>query len=259
MEALNKQDRKRVLALALFAGEVMLTNGAETYRVEDTIRRICTSRGLSYVTSFVTPTVIMIGDDRHDGYSFMKRIAKRSTNFERISMVNSVSRDFVSGQKTLEEAHRELRAISAKTSYNVPVRIIWCGLASSMFAYLFGGTISDMICGFLVSMFAIKIGFVLDAYDVNQFLLNSICSALIAFFAVVLSSLGLGENRDMIIAAAIMPQLPGFSLTNGLRDFIEGDLISGVSRAFEAFLIAVSIAVSIGSVLTLFHRFGGGM
>lgn len=258
MENLTKQERKRVLAFALFAGEVMLTNGAETHRVEDTIRRICSSRGLSYVTSFVTPTVIMIGDDRNDGYSFMKRIAKRSTNFERISMANEVSRSFVSGTKTLEQANRELRLISMKNSYPTTKRIFWCGVASSMFAYLFGGTLWDMICGLVVSMIAIKTAFVLDRYEVNQFLQNAICSTIIAVLAVILADFSLG-NRDMIIAAAIMPLLPGFSLTNGIRDFIAGDLISGVSRAFEAFLIAVSIAVSIGSVLSLFHRWGGGM
>ena len=30
-------DKEQVLALVLYAGEIMLKNGAETYRVEDTI------------------------------------------------------------------------------------------------------------------------------------------------------------------------------------------------------------------------------
>lgn len=257
MKVLSKQEKKRVLALALFAGEVMLKNGAETYRVEDTIRRISHSRGLIYVTAFVTPTVIMIADDRTDGYSFMKRIDKRSTNFERVSLVNSLSREFVAEQLSVQEAFLRLKEISTKQSYRPWVRIFWCGFASSMFAYLFGGGIEDMVCGFVISMIATKIGFVLDSLDVNLFLLNAICSIVIAFLAIFSLDIGIGQNLDMIIAGSIMPQLPGFSLTNGIRDFIAGDLISGVSRAFEAFLIAVAIAVSIGSVLSLFYRFGG--
>lgn len=257
MEILDKQGKKKVMAFALFAAEIMLRNGAETYRVEDTIRRICSSRGLHYTTSFVTPTVIILGDDRTDGYTFMKRIAKRTTNFDKISRVNALSREFVEGKVEIDDAYAELKKISTASPYDTWVRIFWCALASSMFAYLFGGTLSDMICGFLISMLATKIGFVLDGLDMNQFLLNATCSVVIAIVSVMAFRLGLGKNLDMIIAASIMPQLPGFSLTNGIRDFIAGDLISGASRAFEALLIAVAIAVSIGSVLSLFYRFGG--
>ncbi len=32
--------QKKVLMLALYAGEIMMRNGAEVYRVEDTITRI---------------------------------------------------------------------------------------------------------------------------------------------------------------------------------------------------------------------------
>lgn len=257
MEILDKQGRKKVMAFALFVGEVMLKNGAETYRVEDSIRRICSSRDLQYITAFVTPTVIILGDDRNDGYTFMKRIDKRTTNFDRISLVNALSREFVEHKISIEDAYVELRSISTRSSYSEWVRILWCGLASSMFAYLFGGTFSDMVCGFVISIFATKIGFMLDRLDMNLFLLNATCSVLIAIFSVLAFRLHLGKNLDMIIAASIMPQLPGFSLTNGIRDFIAGDLISGASRAFEALLIAVAIAVSIGSVLSLFYRFGG--
>ena len=62
---------------------------------------------------------------------------------------------------------------------------------------------------------------------------------------------------QMMIAGSIMPLLPGFFLTNGIRDFINGDLLSGASRLFEALLIAVAIAVSIGSVLGVLYRVGG--
>lgn len=45
--SVTEQDKKKVLRLALFAGEIMLCNGGETYRVEDTILRICHSRNIS--------------------------------------------------------------------------------------------------------------------------------------------------------------------------------------------------------------------
>ncbi len=257
MENLNKYERKKVLAVALFVGELMLKNGAEIYRVEDTIRRICNSRGLHYVTAFVTPTVIMIGDDRTDGYSFMKRISSRTTNFERIAEVNALSREFVEGKISIDELAKELRKASSLTSYSNLLRICCCSVASAMFVYLFGGDLFDMISGMLISFVAVQIGFVLERYEVNSLLLNMLSSVFVAIAAVFLYKIGFGKRLDMIIAGSIMPLLPGISLTNGIRDFINGDLLSGTSRMFEALMIAVSIAVSIGSVLGILYRLGG--
>lgn len=61
----------------------------------------------------------------------------------------------------------------------------------------------------------------------------------------------------MVIVGSIMPLLPGVALTNGIRDFISGDLISGVSRVSEALLTAIAIAVGIGSALKLLIMLGG--
>ncbi len=257
MIAINKHEKKRILAMALFAGELMLKSGAETYRVEDTITRICKSRGLSSISAFVTPTVIIIGDDRSDGYSFVKSIHDRTTNLEKVSIVNEISRKFVENDITVDEAYRQLKQVAFAKSYSKAVRLISCGLGSSMFGYLFGGDIWDMLSGFIISIIATEIGIWLSTFEVNLFLSNAICSMVIGILALVFLNVGIGSNLDMIIASSIMPQLPGFSLTNGIRDFIAGDLISGVSRAFEAIMIAVAIAVSIGSVLSLYYRFGG--
>ena len=45
----NTDYKKDILRLALFIGELMLSNGAETYRVEDSILRICKSRGFNHI------------------------------------------------------------------------------------------------------------------------------------------------------------------------------------------------------------------
>ena len=41
--------KKNILKLALFVGELMIKNGAETSRVEDSVLRICRSRGFYHV------------------------------------------------------------------------------------------------------------------------------------------------------------------------------------------------------------------
>ena len=58
--------KKDILRFALLLGEQMLTNGAETSRVEDSVLRVCKSRGFKHVNVFTTPTCVIISDEKFD-------------------------------------------------------------------------------------------------------------------------------------------------------------------------------------------------
>ena len=133
----NPDNKKDVLGLALFIGELMLINGAETYRVEDTIIRICKSRGFNHINVFTSPTVLIISDYKFDGFSFMKTIKSRSTDLQKISLLNNFSREFVSNTEiTVEEAKKELKKINRTTYYSDLIQYISTGVGSAFFAGL---------------------------------------------------------------------------------------------------------------------------
>lgn len=115
-------NRKRLLVLALYAGEIMLKNGAETYRVEDTIIRLCKSRGFSYVDVYVTPTGIFItidnkGENQEEILSYIKRIKSRSINLNKVAKVNDFSRKFVEQPITIDEGMKILKDIDLILPY----------------------------------------------------------------------------------------------------------------------------------------------
>ena len=45
---------------------------------------------------------------------------------------------------------------------------------------------------------------------------------------------------------------PGIAFTMGIRDFVQGDYLSGTIRMIDALLIAASIAIGTGLVLSLY-------
>lgn len=49
-----------IIEVCLLAGKLMMQNGAETYRVEDTMSRIALAYGISQSHSYVTPTGIFL-------------------------------------------------------------------------------------------------------------------------------------------------------------------------------------------------------
>ena len=53
--------------------------------------------------------------------------------------------------------------------------------------------------------------------------------------------------------------VPGLAITNAIRDTIAGDLVSGLARAIEAFLVAIGIAIGSGIILGFWISTFGGL
>lgn len=251
--------KKEILRFALLLGEQMLTNGAETSRVEDSILRVCKSRGFKHVNVFTTPTCLIISDEKFDGLTFMKTISKRTINLTKIDKLNDISREFVQNED-VDPIHAidKLKEVEAVKDYNQFIYFIGTAMASASFAYLIGGT---TVLDFILTLIIASIGIIIY----NKILkLNGI-----TFFATLMSSFSIAvlgnllvnynvlQNSTSLIVGSIMPLLPGVSFIKGLRDLISGNLLAGISRIIEAFLIATAIAVGVGVVLDLTHRFGG--
>lgn len=49
-------------------------------------------------------------------------------------------------------------------------------------------------------------------------------------------------NVDAVIIGNVMLLIPGFGLTNGARDLLGGDIVSGLLRLSEAILVSIAVA-----------------
>lgn len=252
-------NKKNVLRLALFIGELMLINGAETYRVEDTIIRICKSRNYNHINVFTSPTVIIISDYRFDGYSFLKSIKSRSIDLNKISLLNNFSRKYVSNTDlTVQDAMKELKEIINTTSYSPLAVSISTGIGSAFFATLLkGDNIPTFISTFITSILAVMIYKKTMKVSTIPAFSSLVASTFIAFVGVILSQINILPTPAFLIVGSIMPLLPGVSFIKGIRDLISGDLISGVARAFDATITAISIACGVGIILDIWLRLGG--
>ena len=61
----------------------------------------------------------------------------------------------------------------------------------------------------------------------------------------------LGIESSHAIIGTLMILTPGIAFTMGIRDFVQGDYLSGTIRMIDALLIAASIAIGTGLVLSL--------
>lgn len=97
----------------------------------------------------------------------------------------------------------------------------------------------------------------LSYLNVNVFFTNLVGGFTVSLIALLSTLVVSGLNVDKIIIGSVMILVPGIGIVNALRDTIAGDLISGIIRGAEAFLIAVAIAVGTGVVLKLWIYLGG--
>ena len=102
-----------ILQVAMLAGQMILENGGETYRVEETILRICKIYGAEEAESFATPTGIM-ASICHEGkiYSLTRRVSNRTVNLNKIDKVNDLSRSILSKNLSVNDLKQELIKIN---------------------------------------------------------------------------------------------------------------------------------------------------
>ena len=254
-------DTNKIIHLAADAGRIILESGGETYRVEETILRICGSFHIKNADSFVTPTgiIISIVNEKDETISLVKRIHKRTVNLEKVSMVNDLSRKITRKALSIEDIEKELLLIDSLPVYKKSTLIISAAIASGFFTLLFGGNYKDFIVAFFIGIIIKWISLKLSAINVNDFFVNILGGAIAALISLTSVYIKFGSSIDKIIIGSIMLLVPGLAITNAIRDTIAGDLVSGISRAVEAFLTAIAIAVGTGIVFNLWILLFGGI
>ncbi|MEH7234583.1 threonine/serine exporter family protein [Bacillus sp. JJ1562] len=246
------EKKSEIVEICLLAGKIMLEGGAETYRVEDTMDRMAAAFGIVTSQSYVTPTAIMFSTNGAEPTNLI-RINERSTDLEKVTLVNSISRRISSGDLTLQEAKRELDGLSKKDlSYPIWIQIFSAAIASGCFTIMFLGTWTD----FLPACVAGGVGFAFFIFIHSliriKFFSEIMASFVIGIVAYVFIITGVGAELDKIIIGSVMPLVPGLLITNAIRDLIAGHLISGISKGAEAFLTALAIGTGIAVVLAIF-------
>lgn len=244
-------EQEKILDIAIRAGTSLLRFGAETYRVEDTITRICNSYGLT-CEAFVLPTGIMVSVGDENGISTIcKRIPSRTVDLARISYLNNLSRKIVTETPRYDEVIRELDRTNELKKYSRSTIIACHAIAAFVYVIHFGGNMTEAVSalsigavlGLLRLVFSKSSSFPFIEYFAGGFAAG-ILGWLITFVAPQ-------ANLYIIIIGAVINMLPGVALTNGIRDLLHGDIVSGLARLGEATIVVTVVAAGTGIGLTL--------
>ena len=250
----EKDEQTRRVELLCRAAQLVLESGGETYRVEETVRRMAKGLGMRDVNVVAFPTSIFV---ETQGRACLRRISRRGTNMRRLVMTNDVSRQTEHGQLSLSPAERALEAISRDPGIRQGLAIPACALACGSFSLMAGG-------GFAAFFVALVIGLLVQAMQplfakmTMGVLVGNFCGGAITAVLAQAAALALpGLEVNAVIIGGIMPFLSGLLMTTAVRDTMYGDLVSGVARAVEALLLATAVALGVYVALKLIAAMGG--
>lgn len=243
---------EQILDLVLLAGEVLLRNGAETCRVEETVEHMGRASGAQKVEAFVIPTgvIVTIADQEGHSVTAMRRIRNRTINLDRVAKVNELSRRISDGRMTGSEAMAILKRIAReRTGLSLFPSMVASGILGATFAALQQATMSEQLLTFFIASFVRYIAHVVSMLQGVRFtfeFLGAIAAAALATLAV---SIWPNLSKDAMIVGGIVPLVPGVAITNAIRDVIGGDFLSGTVRGLEALLTSVAVAMGVTLVL----------
>src|SRR5690348_5691530 len=127
-----------LMDVAVKAGEILIKSGAEIYRVEETLRRICSSYGVE-----CEPYVLLSGifiyarNESNEPITVIKRIQGHLLNLHKIELVNAFSRGLQKTPLEYQTAMQQLQQIETTVGFSFPVRLTMAGLTAFVYTLLF--------------------------------------------------------------------------------------------------------------------------
>lgn len=235
-----------VMQVATEAGHIMLENGAEIFRVEETMERITRHYGIDSGHFFVLSNgIITSGGTRYSNVEF---IPFKGAQLEKVVAVNRLSRLIEKGECTIQEAFERLSEIKEMKPKPFLEQVMGSAVGSGAFCAIFGGSYLDCAASFVTGLLLYVFVLLVSRRGMSKIVTNILGSILATALSVLFMRIGFGEHPGNMIIGSLIPLIPGVPFTNGIRDLANEDYIAGSTRMIDA--ITVFFCIAAGVALT---------
>jgi uncharacterized membrane protein YjjP (DUF1212 family) len=244
---LGREELRDVIDLSLWAGQLLLQNGADTARIEETVHRLGTGLGCDWMDILVSPNGLII--TTVSGREFRTRV-RRVIGFQVdmtvVAAVNRLSRRVTIGELDRFAVRVELERIADLTPhYNRWLVIAASGLACAAFSRLFGGDWPTFVVTWLAASSAALVRRQLNSHHVNPLLVITMTAFVAGLIAGSTAVFGWGNTPQHALAASVLLLVPGVPLINAAEDLFTGHLVIGLTRGVNGGLISLAIALGL--------------
>ena len=206
--------------------------GSHTSRVVRNVNRIAESFGYGVDMTIFQRNITMTvkhADDYSIRRTYVRRIPALALNFRTISDLSSLSWEAYDHDLPLDELKKRYAVITTQ-----PRMSRWVVLMATL-------------TGFFVRQ-------ELTVRKVNHMLIFIVCS----FVASLVAALGVysdwGTTQDVALGTSVLFLIPGVPLINSILDILEGHVLIGFSRAINAAILIICIALGLSMTLLILGK-----
>ena len=145
-------DYKRILEGILDIGEAMLCSGAENFRLDDTLYRMCKSYGFKRYDVFAIPSNIQITVETPEGeiLTQVRHIESTGINYDRLDYLNNLARYVCQNTPDAKELHEKYLEVMNRPEPRQITTYLAGIMGGAGFAVFFGCGLMDGIVAVLV-------------------------------------------------------------------------------------------------------------
>ena len=246
-----------VMQVATEAGHIMLENGAEIFRVEETMERITRHYGIDSGHFFVLSNGILTSGGTR--YSNVEFIPFKGAQLEKVVAVNRLSRTIEKGGCSIQEARERLAEIKNMKAKPFVEQIMGSAVGSGAFCAIFGGSFLDCAASFFTGLLLYVFVLMVSWRGMSKIVTNILGSILATTLSVLFMRIGFGEHLGNMIIGSLIPLIPGVPFTNGIRDLANEDYIAGSTRMIDALTVFFCIAVGVALTFLIDGRIENGI
>lgn len=244
---LDRDSLTDVVDLALWTGQLLMENGAESQRVEETVRMIGAGLGCDWGDVFVSHNALMVSHSSGGEFrTKLRRLNQPGVNMDLVAAISSLTHRVMEGKYDRVKVRAELQRISTtQRLYNRWLTALVVGLACAAFSRLFGGDWLVFPVTFAASAVAMLIRQELAHRKFNQYLNVVITAFVAAMLASVAGLIQATPQSTVALAASVILLVPGVPFINAVEDFIKGHTVVGLARGTVGILIILCIALGL--------------
>jgi uncharacterized membrane protein YjjP (DUF1212 family) len=244
---LDRKTLADIVDLALRAGQLLMQNGAESQRVEETVRLLGTGLGCDWGDVLVSHNALVVSHSSKGEFrTKIRRISRGGVNLTVVTAVSHMVHRVEEGKYDRFQVRSELKRISAlPRHYNRWLTAVMVGLACAAFSRLFGGDWAIFGVTWAASTGATLVRQELAQRRFNAYLVVIVTAFAAGLLVGLANLIHLSSHLEIALAASVLMLVPGVPFINAVEDLIKGHTVVGLAQAVTGVLIILSIALGL--------------
>ena len=243
-----------LLSTILDLAEGMIVSGADTWQVEEAVRALMDTYCFKTSNVLVMSNCIYATAKTWDGraYTEVRRIDGVSRDLDKLDRLFSLLREVHEKPVGMDKLAQKVNEI-LESPGNPPWRTMIGGaVAAGSFTLFFNGGILDAIASMLTTVIVITICKYAIQRQKNKLTPNTFAAFAMEAIIIALVLLGLCGKPGSVTLGGTMLLISSLGLTNGFKDLLHGDALSGLMDTANSIVGALGIAIGISlAMLTM--------